>query len=122
MQNMLMPQPAPDGQAAQAPPQVSPEQIADARNHMKVVSMGLADLAERPQGSLSKRDVFNALGEMIAQGAFSTPQAKQQLVAQMAQVPDDERAIRQMIGQHLLQMGVMQDHFAQNYPEEAANA
>ena len=110
---------APQGQPPQAP---DPAALAGARAHMKVVAEGLMELAGRPQGSLTKRDVFNALGEMIAQGAFSSPESKQQLVAQMAQMPDDESAIRQAIGAQLLQLGVMQDHMTQHFPEEAPDA
>lgn len=126
--NMLMPQggqpmapqgapgPMPGAPPAQQPP--SAEQIAGARQHMQVVAAGLMDLAKKPKGSLSKRDVFNAIGEMIAQGAFSTPEAKQQLVAKLAEMPDDETAIRQIIGSQLLQMATMTEQMDQHFPME----
>jgi len=128
MGNMLMPgagpqiapsqpQGAPLGQP-QGSPMPDPAQIADARAHMGVMMKGLLGLAAMPQGSLTKQAVFNAMGEMIANGAFSTPQSKQQLVAEMAQMPDDESAIRRAIGQHLLQMSQMRQQFHQHFGEE----
>lgn len=129
MQNMLMPGPgapapaggmpegAPEGQP-QGAPTLDPAQIADARAHMGVMMKGLLGLAAMPQGSLTKQAVFNAMGEMIANGAFSTPQSKQQLVAEMAQLPDDESAIRRTIGQHLLQMSQMREQFHQHFGAE----
>lgn len=124
MDNMLM-QGAPQApQAPQGPPggpapaMPDPAGIADARAHMGVVRQALMGLAASPRGSLTKQSVFNAMGDAIAQGAFSTPQAKQQLVAEMAQMPDDEAAIRQMIGQHLLRMTAMQAQFHQHFGAE----
>src|SRR5512146_1692207 len=121
MQNMLMggapamaqgaPQGMPQGPRGggqmQGPPAPDPAALADARNHMGVMIKGLLGLAAQPRGSLTKQSVFDAMAEMIANGAFSTPQAKQQLVAEMAQMPDDESAIRQTIGQHLLRLNEM---------------
>lgn len=121
MDNMLMQGgPPPQGPQGQPPGQPMPDQagIADARAHMGVVRQALMGLAQQPRGSLTKQAVFNAMGEAIAQGAFSTPQAKQQLVAEMAQVPDDEAAIRQMIGSHLLRMTQMQAQFHQHFGAE----
>lgn len=99
-------------------PQASPAQIADARAHMGVMVQGLLGLAAQPRGSLTKQTVFDAMGDMIAKGAFSTPQAKQQLVAEMAQMPNDEAAIRQIIGQHLLRLSGVRDQFHQMHGME----
>lgn len=124
MDNMLMPGAGPQMPQGGAPgqpqgaPTPDPAQIADARAHMGVMMKGLLGLAAMPPGSLTKQAVFNAMGEMIANGAFSTPQSKQQLVAEMAQMPDDESAIRRTIGQHLLQMSQMRQQFHQHFGEE----
>lgn len=107
MNNMLMqpPQASPQPQAAQP----SPEEIAQARNDVAAMTKHLTALAMKPKGSLSKEDVFNAAADMIADGAFATPQAKQGLVAELAQLPDDESAIRAAVGQHLLFLAHAQD-------------
>lgn len=123
MNNMLMPQqgaalPSADGPQASPGAQVgsvSPQQLSDARVHMAVMMKDLAALAAKPPGSLSKQDLFNAAAEMIAQGAFSTPQSRQQLVAQIAQIPDNETAIRQAIGGHLMQLVRAQDLIHQHF-------
>ena len=123
MENRLLmgaPVPAPQpGAAAGAPaaPAPSPEQIASARGELGVVMRSLQGLAAKPKGSLSKRDVYDAVADMIGQGAFSTPQAKQQLVAMLAEIPDDEAAIRQAVGQKLLGVAQMTEGFARMYPE-----
>lgn len=121
MQNMLMgPGPAQGapGQAQQAAsPQFTPQQIAEANNHLQVVMKALMGLVAQPQGSLTKKSVFSAAGEMIAEGAFRTPEAKQQLVAQLAELPDDEASIRKAIGAQLLGMGEMADQFAAHLAE-----
>lgn len=124
MENLLMGAPVPDAGPPAAPPQrpqIDPEQIAAARAHMGVVMEGLLGLAAKPEGSLSKRDLFNAAGEMIAQGAFSTPEAKQQLVAQLAQIPDDEASIRKAIGGQLMQLGETAARMAELFPMEPPN-
>lgn len=131
MENQLIPsggippQPQQEGapqalmMGADAPPEagagrIAPDQIDAAHSQIKVVSEGLMGLASRPKGSLSKRDLYNAVGEMIAQGAFSTPEAKQQLLAQLSEIPDDEKAIRQAIGERLIRMGDFHQRFLQH--------
>lgn len=117
--NNLMPgqqqgAPDPTQQAPQqAPP--SPEELGQARADVKAMTAGLMSLAAKPKGSLSKQDVYNAAADMIGQGAFSTPQAKQGLVAELAQMPDDETAIRQIIGQHLMFLAHAQDRIHATY-------
>lgn len=91
-------------QAPQAgPPAASPEQIADARKHSAAVVNGLSSLTSKPQGELTKQDVFGAASDMIAKGAFSTPDSKQQLVQALTQLPNDEPSLRQALGTLLLQ-------------------
>jgi len=116
MNNMLMPQQAAPAPLAQPAPQApDPAQLADARTHVAAMLKGLSGLAAKPPGSLSKRDVFNAAADMIAEGAFSTPQAKQQLVAEIAQMPDDESAIRQAIGGHILRLSATRQAIHQHF-------
>ncbi len=124
MQNMLMGGPVPTAEPQAAPPQAqmpNPEQIAAARSHMSVVMDGLLSLTAKPEGALTKRDLYNAAGEMIAQGAFSTPEAKQQLVAQLAGIPDDEASIRKAIGGQLLAMGETAAKLDEHFPMEPPN-
>lgn len=85
---------------------------------MAVVMKSLSDVAAKPPGAISKRDLFNAAADMIAGGAFSTPQSKQQLVAELTQVPDDETAIRQMVGSHLLRLAQVREMFHQRFGVE----
>lgn len=101
MGNPLMGAPPPQQQMPVTPP--SQDQIDDAHTHAKVLTDGLMDLVNKPQGQLNKQDVFKMAADVIAKGAFSTPQSKQQLVAELAQMPDDEPGIRKMLGQFLLQ-------------------
>lgn len=136
MQNMLMqgaPQDAPEAQmegapqggppgAAPTPQGPSPEQIAQARSHLSIVLKGLMALAAKPRGSLSKRDLYNAAGEMIADGAFGSPEAKQGLIAQLAQIPDDEAAIREAVGSQILQLAHAANTMTQRFGQEAQGA
>lgn len=126
MQNMLMATTGPQAMATpggpqampSGPPQIDPAQLLDARNHMGVMMRSLLALTAKPKGSLSKQDVFNSAADMIADGAFSTPMAKQQLVAEIAQMPDDESAIRQAIGGHLLKLAQSRDLIHQHFGAE----
>lgn len=121
MDNLLMPAiaapaaPPQGAPAPQAPPQIAPPQIAQARAHAAAITKALMGLAAKPKGALSKEDLFNAAGDMIAEGAFPTPQAKQQLVAELAKVPDEEGAIRQMVGAHLLRLAQAREAFHQQF-------
>jgi hypothetical protein len=115
MDNLLMPgQPQP----ADPPPAqlFSPDDIAGAHSSLGAIHDGLMSLATKPKGSLSKQDVFNSVAEMIAGGAFSTPQEKQAIVAQLAQMPDDEASIRQAVGQKLFRIGQMRALMQQHHP------
>jgi hypothetical protein len=135
MQNMLMPggtaQLSPGAQdmaVAQhrpsAPPPAfapmakpTPQEVAQHRGELAVVLKGLVSLAHKPTGSLSKRDVFDAVGDMIAEGAFSTPQAKQQIIAQLAELPDNEAVIRQAIGTRIAAAADLRDRFHAQHGE-----
>jgi len=118
MVNQLMPQVAPAQQQPAPAPQIDPAQVADARAHMGVMTKALMALAAKPRGSLTKQDLFSAAADMIADGAFSTPQAKQQLVAEIAQTPDDEASIRQAVGSHLLQLAQIREFLHQHFGAE----
>lgn len=122
MNNLLMPE-APQADASQQPTRsFSDQDAAGAHSTLKAVMDGLMSVATKPKGALSKQDVFNAVAEMIANGAFSTPQEKQAIVAQLAQMPDEEGAIRQMVGQKLLRVANLRDLMHQHYPPGAPNA
>jgi hypothetical protein len=90
-----------------APP--SAEDIKGAHTHLKVMIADLMKLVEKPRGTLTKKDVFDAASDMIAKGAFQTPQAKQMLIAELANMPDDEPDIRKALGGFLLQALGQQD-------------
>jgi hypothetical protein len=112
MQNMLMP-----GGTAQLSPGAQDMAVAQHRGELAVVLKGLVSLAHKPTGSLSKRDVFDAVGDMIAEGAFSTPQAKQQIIAQLAELPDNEAVIRQAIGTRIAAAADLRDRFHAQHGE-----
>lgn len=80
----------------------SREDIEQAHKHTAVLIHGLMALVNKPTGSLTKQDVFKTAADMIAEGGFPTPEAKQQLVVEMAKMPDDEQGIRKALGQFLL--------------------
>ena len=105
---MQGPQGPPMGGPMPPPVPPAPEQLKTARTHIGAVISGLRSLVDRPRGDLTKKDVFEAAAEMIAKGAFPTPESKQALVVQLAQMPDDEPDIRQMLGGMLLQTSHVQ--------------
>jgi hypothetical protein len=117
MNNLLMTGAPPRAATSPQPFQFTGSEVTDARGHLGAVMGGLLALAAKPKGSLSKQDVYNAAADMIGQGAFSTPQAKQALVAQLAQLPDDEGSIRQMVGQHLMRLAGVRQQFHSQYGE-----
>lgn len=99
-QQPMAPQQAPAPTAAA--PQPTRNEIEQAHQHTAVMIHGLMDLTNKPQGQLTKQDVFKTAADMIAKGAFPTPESKQQLVVEMAKMPDDEQGIRKALGQFLL--------------------
>jgi hypothetical protein len=122
MNNLLMPQPGVPQPPTQTPAP-SAEEIAQSRKDVANLTKHLMALAAMPKGSLSKEAVYNAAADMIADGAFGTPQAKQGLVAELAQLPDSEPAIRAVIGQHLMFLAHAQDRIHATFgPEEQPNA
>lgn len=106
-QSMMPPQGAPGaaiqgpGGAPQGPPP-NPQQIEAARTHLQEIYNGLKPLTEMP--NLTKKDVFSAVSDMIAKGAFPTQGSKQELIGEMATLPDDDRGIRKAIGAQLMRV------------------
>lgn len=101
---------APQG-GAPPPPPPSPEKVLEARKHVNAVLSGLTGLAAKPKGDLTKKDVYDAASEMLAKGAFPTQESKQQLITELAKLPDDEPKLRKVIGQLLLQVGGAREAF-----------
>jgi len=88
---------------------LSPSQVKIGRTHIGAIVDGLMDLVNKPRGDLSKKDAFDAAAEMIAKGAFPTPESKQGLIVQLANLPDDERDLRTALGGMLLQFSEERD-------------
>ena len=95
------PQPPP------AMPNPTPQQVAEFRTHIGAVVDGLLGLVSKPVGDLTKKDAFDAAAEMIAKGAFPTPETKQDLIVQLAQLPDDEPDLRKALGATLLNVSMI---------------
>lgn len=81
----------------------NPEQIKTARTHVGAIVDGLTGVLGKAKGELTKKDVFDAASEMIAHGAFPTPESKQALIGELAKLPDDEADLRKALGALLLQ-------------------
>jgi hypothetical protein len=90
-----------------APQAPDPKQIEMARVHLREEFAGLRSLVEKP--TLTKKDIFSAVSDMIAKGAFPDRSSKQNLVAEMAKLPDDEMGLRKAVGARLLQVSTMID-------------
>lgn len=105
--------PGPQGapQQAPAPPQLTPEQIQTAHSQGEMFLSSLMDLVSKPRGQLTKQDAFQSAADLIGKGLFSDPQAKMKLVGQLTQLPDDETALRQALGQEVLQASHMMSGF-----------
>ncbi len=91
--------------------QPAPEEIAGGHRALDVTMDGLIKLVSKPKGDLTKKDVFDEASTMIAHGAFPSPESKQQLIGELAQLPDDEAGIRKILGQYLLHVAMFRDHF-----------
>lgn len=89
---------------------VDPAVMEEAHKHLGIVTSGLMGLIAKPPGSLDKQDVLGAAADMIKAGAFPEPAGRQQLITQLAQLPDDEGQIRQFLGQHLMSFAAAQAH------------
>lgn len=106
-------------QAAPAAPAMPPtqDQVDEARTHIGAVVDGLIKAASKPRGELTKKDVFDAASDMIANGAFPTPASKQELIVHLAKMPDDEQGLRKAIGQFLLQTSAVRSQFMKTHGE-----
>lgn len=94
--------------AAPAGPPPTPQQLRTARAHIDAIVHGLTGLVTKPRGELHKKDVFDAASEMIAKGAFPTSESKQQLIGELARLPDDEPGIRKALGGLLMQASAVE--------------
>lgn len=94
------------GPSLPAPPP-TPDMINTARTHIGAIVSGLTGVLAKPRGELTKKDVFDAASEMIARGAFPTPESKQMLISELANLPDDEPDLRRALGTLLLQTADM---------------
>lgn len=88
--------------AMQGPPQ--PQDLQGALAHADQMTRALLSLSGKKPGTLTKKDVFGAAADMIKGGLFTSPDAKQQLIGELANLPDDEPSLRMAIGAHLLRM------------------
>lgn len=106
------PQGVPPQVASPMPPQgMSPQtraidakQLAEAQKHVQTVLSGLNKLAQLPRGELTKKSVFDSVSTMLAKGAFPTPESKQALIVHLSGLPDDEIALRQMVGKLIFEV------------------
>jgi hypothetical protein len=102
--NAMMGAPSPSAAPSGfAPPPPTPEIVNQARTHIGAIVDGLTDVLGKPKGELTKKDVFDAASEMIARGAFPTPESRQSLIAELAKLPDDEPDLRKALGALLMQ-------------------
>lgn len=88
-----------------------PDEIAGGHRALEATMDGLIKLVGKPKGELTKKDVFDEASVMIAHGAFATPEAKQQLIGELANLPDDEDGIRKALGKQLLGIATLRSHF-----------
>lgn len=119
MQNSFMPQ-----QQSQVPTYTpQPEEIANGHKSVDATMDGLISLVSKSNGELNKKDVFDAASSMIAHGAFPTPEAKQQLIGELANLPEDEPGIRKALGQHLLAISTFRNHMHSAFgPPQPSNS
>ena len=101
----------------------NPDEIANGHKAVEATMDGLISLVSRPKGDLTKKNVFDAASTMIAQGAFSTPEAKQQLIGALANLPEDEDGIRKFLGKQLLALSTFRNHMHNAFgpPQAASN-
>lgn len=103
---------APQQQTPQAAPQPpSQDEIMGGHKAIDATMNGLIGLVSRPTGELTKKNVFDSVSEMIANGAFPSPEAKQTLIGGLAKLPDDEPGIRKALGEYLLHTATFQNHY-----------
>lgn len=116
--NPLMPQMAPQGpQGAPGNPLTAqpgptdPADLAAFHGHADTYFNALSELAAKPQ--LSKEDVFKTVASLMGKGLFSDPKSQQALVMQLTQLPEDEKSLRQVIGQEMLHTAHIKDFVSQ---------
>lgn len=115
-------------QARQQTAQPQPLSAADQKDigvfhsHANSFLDALQGLSSIPRGQLSKDDVFKAVAGLMGKGLFADPKAQQGLVMQLAQLPDDENVLRQIIGNEMLHTATMQNHIRSQYPQDDGNA
>ena len=102
----------PQQQQQQQPPQYTPQpdEIANGHKAVEATMDGLIKLVSLPKGELTKKHVFDSVSEMIARGAFPTPESKQMLIGELAKLPDDEPSIRKELGKFLLSTATFRNH------------
>ncbi len=108
MMNAFQQQPEPQQQQPAFSPQ--PDDISSGHKAVDAAMDGLIKLVSTPKGELTKKHVFDAVSEMIARGAFPTPEAKQQLIGELANLPEDEPSIRKELGKYLLSVAEFRNH------------
>lgn len=110
---------APPMGVPQAAPALPPtaDDLKQARKHAGAMIDGLMGVLGLPPGKLTKKDVFDAASEMIAKGAFPTSESKQMLIKEMANLPDEEPALRKSLGAFLLNVAVAKSKVDKAYPE-----
>lgn len=86
------------------------DEIASGHQAVDATMDGLIKLVSLPKGELTKKHVFDSVSEMIARGAFPTPEAKQQLIGELANLPEEEGAIRKELGKYLLSVATFRNH------------
>lgn len=87
-----------------------PSDIATGHKAVDATMDGLIKLVSLPKGELTKKHVFDGASEMIARGAFPTPEARQQLIGELANLPEDEPGIRKELGKYLLGVAEFRNH------------
>lgn len=122
MNNMMMPQEQQPQQQQQPPP--TDDEIAGGHQAVEATMDGLIRLVGMQPGTLTKKAVFDEASTMIADGAFPTPESKQQLIGELAKLPNDEQDIRKMLSQFLLAVSTFRSHMHNAFgpPKNPADA
>ncbi len=112
------PQPQPQG--PQMPMQLQPGARASQEDIDKGHELAghfletLMGLVSKPQGQLTKQDVFQSAANLLGKGLFTDPQSRSGLVAQLTQLPTDEMALRQALGKEIMQIASFKDALNQH--------
>jgi hypothetical protein len=108
---------APSGMGAPNPITPTKEQIKTQQRHTNVMVDVLTHLLGTPTGDLTKKDVFDGAADAIAKGAFPTPESQQQLIVEMANLPDDDPGLRKALSALLLQSATLKHVMAKTFGE-----